>query len=258
MTLSRRPGRRVRPGGAVRSFPTVLLAGLVSVFVLFVGCLPVQARVGGGDRPDPSTAYSSEQPRTLDGLGSPLPVRDTGRARQLVVVRADCRTCTSATLQAWEVIAPGRGMPVTPPVRAKVGERGVGAAYENSRTTPLGTYALTEAFGRQPDPGTRMPYFVAGPYDYWDDDSGSPTYNLHVRSPWRPAGESLGGAGAVYDYAVVMGVNPDRRPYGGSGFFLHVTDGRPTLGCVAIDAPALVQILRWLSPSAHPQIVVTL
>ncbi|WP_162872936.1 L,D-transpeptidase family protein [Austwickia chelonae] len=251
MTLLVRPHRRVRRSRGVLPFLSALLA-------LFAVGLPAQARVGGDERPDPATAYSSEHKRTLDGLGSSLPVPYSGAARQLVVVRADCRACTSATLQAWEVIGPGRGVPVTPPVRAKIGERGVGAAYENSRLTPLGTYDLTGAFGRQSDPGTRMPYFVAGLHDYWDDDSGSPTYNQHVYSPQRPAGESLGGAGAVYDYAVVMGVNPARRPYGGSGFFLHVTDGRPTLGCVAIDAPTLVRILRWLAPASRPQIVVTL
>lgn len=62
----------------------------------------------------------------------------------------------------------------------------------------------------------------------------------------------------MYTYAVVMGVNPNRVPYGGSAFFLHVTDGRPTAGCVAIDQASLVTIMRWLNPAAHPQMVVAL
>lgn len=239
----------------VRRRLALALAVLATVLTAPALASPAAARTGDG-RPGTGEAYSRPAPPRQ--VGAPLPVSYTGSAGQLVVVRADCRTCTSATLQAWTVTGAGWGIPITGPIRAKVGERGVGAAYEDSRLTPLGVWDLTQAFGIKSNPGTSMPYFVAGMHDYWDDRSGSPTYNMHVRDPYRPAGESLGGAGAVYDYAVVMGVNPGRVPGGGSGFFLHVTDGRPTLGCVAIPAEPLVRILRWLHPAQHPQMVVTL
>ena len=74
-------------------------------------------------------------------------------------VQADCGSCTSATLQAWDNLGGGRFMAVTGPLRAKIGARGVGPAYEGSNLTPLGTWDLTEAFGRVPNPGTAMPYF---------------------------------------------------------------------------------------------------
>lgn len=42
----------------------------------------------------------------------------------------------------------------------------------------------------------------------------------------------------------------------GSAFFLHVAVGEPTQGCVAVPRADLVSILRWLTPSAHPRILI--
>ncbi len=54
----------------------------------------------------------------------------------------------------------------------------------------------------------------------------------------------------AYDYAAVMGVNLARVPGAGSAFFLHVSTGRATAGCVAIPSVNVVGILRWLKPGA--------
>jgi L,D-peptidoglycan transpeptidase YkuD (ErfK/YbiS/YcfS/YnhG family) len=43
-------------------------------------------------------------------------------------------------------------------------------------------------------------------------------------------------------------------PGAGSAFFLHVSVGQPTAGCVAIDSSTLVSIMRWLNPAQHPRI----
>jgi len=40
----------------------------------------------------------------------------------------------------------------------------------------------------------------------------------------------------------------------GSGIFLHVSDGIPTQGCVAIGARQLNVVMRWLEPSQNPVI----
>jgi len=58
-------------------------------------------------------------------------------------------------------------------------------------------------FGRQPNPGTKMPYFQATDQDWWDEDAGSSTYNTHVRGADSPSSitENLYDAGPVYDYA---------------------------------------------------------
>ena len=44
------------------------------------------------------------------------------------------------------------------------------------------------------------------------------------------------------------------RAGAGFAFFLHVTNGEPTAGCVAVDANSLNVIMRWLLPSTHPVI----
>ena len=42
----------------------------------------------------------------------------------------------------------------------------------------------------------------------------------------------------------------------GSAFFLHVTNGEATAGCVSIPEASLVSIMRWLNPSVHPRILI--
>ena len=40
----------------------------------------------------------------------------------------------------------------------------------------------------------------------------------------------------------------------GSGFFLHVSFGAATEGCVAISENELNRVMRWLTPADHPVI----
>ena len=136
-----------------------------------------------------------------------------------------------------------------------------GDASESSSRTPAGLFSLTQTFGRAANPGTRQPWFHATTNDWWVSDVKSPAYNTHQtcapgKCPFNEAaGEDLGQAGAVYDYAMVIDYN--RRPVhpgAGSAFFLHVTNGRPTAGCVATDRAAVIAILRWLDPGQHPLI----
>ena len=146
---------------------------------------------------------------------------------------------------------------------AHLGSEGVGTPSEDHSRTPLGTYGLTEAFGRQPDPGTSLPYSQVTNRDWWVSDRYSAKYNTHQicaasSCPFNTAaGENLYNAGPVYDYAVVMDVN--RWPAisgGGSAYFLHVTNGGSTAGCVAINEVTLVSIMRWLAPAGHPRIAI--
>ena len=140
-------------------------------------------------------------------------------------------------------------------VTAKVGSPGISTSYgESSAATPAGVFAITSAFGRQPNPGTGMSYLHVDNSDWWVSDVSSPDYNTHQRCapgtcPFNEqASENLWNAGGVYDYALVMGVNSRRVPGAGSAFFVHVTNGAPTAGCVAIPASTLVSTLRWVQP----------
>jgi len=178
-------------------------------------------------------------------------------ARQVIVVSAPSATSTTATLTAYERTGGDWGV-VLGPTPADLGELGVGAPQDDVFRTPVGTFPLGQAFGRQPDPGTRMPYFQATDQDWWDEDVDSPTYNTHVHAANIDSGdaENLYDSGGIYDYGVLIEHNPQRIPGRSAGIFLHVTDGDPTWGCVAIGRDQMRSILQWLDPSAHPQIVI--
>ena len=192
--------------------------------------------------------------------GLPLPV-DAGASTQLVTVVADAPGASTGELVAWQSDGDG-WVAVLGPVAARLGSRGVGRVVEGSRRTPAGTFPLTEAFGRLPDPGTALPYRLLDGEDWWVSDIASPLYDQHARCapgscPFEEAaGEHLLFRGPVYDHAVVLDVNRTRTPGAGSAFFLHVTDGRATAGCVAVDRGSLAALLRWLDPAATPLIAI--
>jgi L,D-peptidoglycan transpeptidase YkuD (ErfK/YbiS/YcfS/YnhG family) len=213
-------------------------------------------------RPGASPARTAVPARTAApaaGAGLPLPV-PVGSSTQVVTVVAASSRSTTARLTAWQRGASG-WTAVVGPVTAHIGAAGVGRASETTSRTPAGTFPLTEAFGRLADPGTALPYRVINGDDWWVSDAGSALYNrftecARAACPFdTSAGEHLTDAGASYDRAVVIDYN--RRPAvpgAGSAFFLHVTNGAATAGCVAVPETSLVAIMRWLQPSAHPLI----
>jgi L,D-peptidoglycan transpeptidase YkuD (ErfK/YbiS/YcfS/YnhG family) len=189
-----------------------------------------------------------------------LPLGKAPSGSQLITVVAPTTTSTTATLTAWQR-GPLGWTPVLGPVPAKVGKGGIGTASETSTRTPAGSYRLTTAFGRAADPGTALPYRRVDRNDWWVSDSSSSRYNTYARCapgtcPFDESdGENLYAAGSVYDNAVVIDYN--RTPVvrgAGSAFFLHISNGAPTAGCVAIAKGSLQQVMRWLKPSAGPVI----
>ncbi len=161
---------------------------------------------------------------------------------------------SNATLSTWQKSA-SDWTQVVGATPAKVGSPGISTSYgESSSATPAGVFAITGAFGRQADPGAGVSYFRIDSSDWWVSDVNSPDYNTHQRCargtcPFNEStSENLAEHGAVYDYALVMGVNSQRVPGAGSAFFVHVTNGAPTAGCVAIPASTLASIVRWVRP----------
>ena len=188
---------------------------------------------------------------------TPVPVPAAAEPTQWIVVGVPAANATSGTLTAYQKVG-GQWKAVLGPTKAMVGDVGVGEGADGVHRTPVGTFAFDQAFGREPNPGTKMPYFQATKQDWWDEDAGSPTYNTHVHSAADPSSvtENLYDSGPVYDYAVNIAVNPQRIPGKVSGIFLNVTDGTPTWGCVAIGRNEMKQVLTWLDPAASPRITV--
>ncbi len=189
-----------------------------------------------------------------------LPV---GNARQALTVVAASAHAATAELQAWE--RRGRGwIRVGPEAVAHVASGGVTTApHENVPATPIGSYSLTQAFGKMPDPGTAMPYFQVTAADWWISQPGH-LYNTHqvcsTACPFHLAtpNTQLVSARRAYNYAVVIDYNRSPvRQGAGSAYFLHVTTaGKPTRGCISTVTSAMVAILRWLRPDAHPRILI--
>lgn len=194
-------------------------------------------------------------PLAAPAQAEPVPV--AAAPQQWIVVGVPTASSTSGTLTAYQKTG-DQWKAVLGPIVAKVGDVGVGEGADGVHRTPVGTFAFDQAFGRQPNPGTKLPYFQATKQDWWDEDGSSPTYNTHVRSANNPSAitENLYDSGPVYDYAVNIAVNPNRVPGKVSGIFLHVTDGSPTWGCVAIGRDEMKSVLTWLDPAQAPRITI--
>ncbi|MFC6602214.1 hypothetical protein ACFQDF_12725 [Ectobacillus funiculus] len=64
--------------------------------------------------------------------------------------------------------------------------------------------------------------------------------------------EHLADYPVQYKYAVVINYNTTNPVKGaGSAFFLHVSNGRPTAGCVAIPENYMLQTLQKLKSGAY-------
>ncbi len=82
---------------------------------------------------------------------------------RMITVASEAIHDTTATLTAWERDASGRWVSVIGPTEADLGPAGLGVPRDNIWRTPMGTFALDQAFGNQPDPGTKM----AWPSRFW-------------------------------------------------------------------------------------------
>lgn len=212
--------------------------------------------------PRPATAGSVE-------LTLPLPF-GTANATQVITVTAGSLASTSGVLQAWQRVGAG-WQRHGPALTAWLGSDGLTAhPSEQTTATPVGSFTLTQAFGRQPNPGTALPYRQTTPADWWISQPGLLYNTLQRCSGSCPFDTSTDGSNPnehlydempYYEYAVVIDANTANsptgvRPDGGSAYFLHVTVGAPTQGCVSVDESALVTLMRWLAPAAHPRILI--
>jgi L,D-peptidoglycan transpeptidase YkuD (ErfK/YbiS/YcfS/YnhG family) len=137
---------------------------------------------------------------------------------------------------------------------------------EGDGATPTGVFGIgATVYGNQARPtGLHYAYHRLMCGDWWDEDPYSPRYNqfVHVACGVTPAfaswSEPLWTETVAYPYFAVIRFNMNPVHGGvnapGSGIFLHSWVGGATSGCVAVHESRLLQILRWLNPSAHPVI----
>ena len=143
-----------------------------------------------------------------------------------------------------------------------IGENGfTDTPKEGGKATPLGVYALRECWyraDRLQKPKTSLPLKVINENDGWCDDPAHPDYNRHVKLPFSALHETLWRAEHIYDIIVPIGFNDNPViPGKGSAIFFHLAkpDYSPTLGCVAIALPDMLEILLKIDKASR--IVIT-
>lgn len=194
-----------------------------------------------------------------------LPNRlETGSATQLVTAVAPSRSSTQATFRLWS----RRGAcwrPAAGRWTVWLGANGTSPfKREGDRRTPTGVFGFQRTmYGLAPKPRVRYRYHRIVCGDWWVEDPASPFYNRfrHVRCgskpPFRTTSEDMSRSPTAYRHLAVIAYNTSPVvPGRGSGIFLHVSTGRPTLGCVSLPLPRLAATLRWLRPAARPLIAI--
>jgi len=205
-----------------------------------------------------STALAQCQPTLANQLA------DTGSATQLVTVASLRSSSQTGALRAWEKSGECWAQ-VAGPWPAWLGIRGISEhKREGDLKTPSGAFGIQPVmYGVAPNPGVRYRYHRIVCGDWWVEDSRSPFYNRfhHVRCgtkpPFRITSEDMSRSPISYRYLAVIDYNTHPIvPGRGSGIFLHVSHGNPTLGCVSVALPQLLKLLRWFDPAGHPLIVI--
>jgi L,D-peptidoglycan transpeptidase YkuD (ErfK/YbiS/YcfS/YnhG family) len=215
----------------------------------------------------PAASTSTHAKAAAHASSATLPLsQPTHNATQLITVTANSTGDTTGTLQAWSKSGHG-WQRYGNSVEAHLGSDGLSRhPSESISATPIGSFTLTQAFGHDSDPGTSLKYTHTTPDDWWISQPGS-LYNTRQRCSSGcnfnrgDPNEHLYYETPFYNYAVVIDYNTRNAPGGvhqgaGSAFFLHVTDGNSTAGCVSIPQDKLTHLMRWLDPSRHPRILI--
>lgn len=134
---------------------------------------------------------------------------------------------------------------------------------EGDKASPAGIFPLREVLYR-PDRvsavRTALPCRAMKPEDGWCDGASHPLYNRPVTLPFEASHEEMWRDDHLYDLVVVIGYN-DAPPVPGRGsaIFLHVADPDygPTLGCVSIALPALLEVVARCGPGTSIEIAPT-
>ncbi len=128
---------------------------------------------------------------------------------------------------------------------------------EGDGASPIGRFLIRPGYyraDRLDRPETRLSMSALSKEDGWSDDPRDPAYNTHVLKPWAYSHEDLWREDAVYDVIIPLGYNDDPPVPGlGSAIFMHVArDGyAPTEGCVALNLPDLLTVLKSLTEASE-------
>lgn len=172
------------------------------------------------------------------------------RTNQILIVNANGGT--SVNIQLWEK---NEGLwSKAMETSGFVGSDGIGTASDYISKTPAGAYALGYAFGMHGNPGCRLDYRRITHTSYWIGTMWDPQYNTwQERTSGTSWDEHLIEYSQAYEYAMTFDYN--RGPGGGSAFFLHVSNGRPTAGCISLPRANMIYLMRNIQKGAYIAII---
>ncbi|MEV7596528.1 L,D-transpeptidase family protein [Kitasatospora sp. NPDC089797] len=184
----------------------------------------------------------------IPGLGAAFTAKIPAATTQVVVATGQGKDTDRNSVTLWTRTPEGRWL-AGETWQGHNGKNGWTADHnEGDLRSPIGVFDLTDAGGRNADPGSKLPYdkdpsfVVSGTGFFGDQLAGSFDYVVAI------------------NYNRVAGSSPldMRRPMGskkGGGIWLHVDHDGPTHGCVSIPEDKMAQLIRTLDPTAHPVIV---
>ncbi len=201
----------------------------------------------------------------------PNVMANDGGGTQLVTISDPDPSALAGTFTAWTRTTGGCWVPATlagqpaMPYRAETGYGGivpVGNRIGGSGSTPQGVFGFGAMYGLSntvPNPAYPYHHLVCG--DWWDEASGSPTYDSFqhypcgVTPPFAYSAEHLWTETQAYVHFVdILTPHP---PQNSAGIFLHDdTSSGHTAGCVALPPGELDAVLGWLNPAAQPHIII--
>ncbi|MGC9495839.1 L,D-transpeptidase family protein [Streptomyces sp. WG7] len=243
----------------VRKALAPVIGAVMCAAVLGTGCdrqqpgaSPQDSQTSGRPASRPATPHPAPPrsfPRPLPGLGPAMRARVPDASRQALVVSGATENSSEARAVLYEQYPAQGWRAVAGPWPAHNGVRGWTDDHEaGDLHTPTGVFRLSDAGGRLPDPGTRLPY------DHDPEFAVSGTGHL---------GEPLEGSFdyvIAIDYNRVPGTTPldKTRPLGedkGGGVWIHVDHDGPTNACVSLSEEHMRALLTALDPDKEPVVV---
>lgn len=214
---------------------------------LVAGGLMVAGAAGAVPAWEAAPSQSRECSSTIPGLGAVTGARIKPRTSQVVVTAGKARKSSLSTIQGWRKVDGCWQLDWSRPGRN--GNAGWHPRpWDGSGLSPIGVYRLTDAGGRLPNPGTRLPY------------SQQPQY-------WARGGFKMNEDDIqVFNYVVAINFNrfPGRSPRDlarpnpripDGGIWFHVSGGGATRGCVSLPQPDMIMAMNWLDPTQRPVMV---
>jgi len=202
-------------------------------------------------------------------------------SRQLVLVVAEGFDANQARLRRFERAGDGPWRPVGDDVAVTLGKNGLAwgrglhggdlgdggpVKVEGDGRSPAGVFTFSTAFAYRPENAwrpTKMPMHTVTDKTVCVESINSVWYNRIVDEntvtavDWTSPDRMLRPDG-IYRFGLMVDHNaPDTKPGAGSCIFFHLwrRPGAPTVGCTAMNEPAILAVLGWLDPAQKPLLV---